>query len=133
MTVTKKKKSGRPIRKYSLTSFLAGLTGSEVAEEVLLYIAINSEGYPRAIASITGFQTSAVASQLRKLETCGILVRRQIGKTAIFSFNQRGEENKMFAELVRKIALTLPSEKRTQYSMRARPRQSGKEIKYKKD
>ncbi len=78
MPLAKKKKAqGRPIRKYLLTTFLAGLTGSEVAEEVLLYIALNTEGYPRSIAATVNFQVSAVASQLRKLETCGIFVRRQ--------------------------------------------------------
>lgn len=83
-----KRPRGRKKRDYQLVSFLAGLTGSEVAESILVFLAREDDCYSSKISSHTGFPHQAIGSQLRRLEGAGIVLRRTFGRTSCYSFNR---------------------------------------------
>lgn len=80
---------GREKRDYPLVSYLAGLTGSEVAEAVLIFLTRENDCYSSFIARYTGFPHQAIGIQLRRLESAGIVVKRMMGRTACYSYNRK--------------------------------------------
>lgn len=125
-TATTSPKRGRP-RRAQLSTFLAALTGSEVAEAALLVIAVNEEGYASQISELTGYPSSAINKQLRRFEEANILVRRNIGRVAMYSFNNRGNAVRYLKDLVESLA---DPALRERFSARKRPRATTKVLKY---
>lgn len=79
---------GREKREYPLVSFLAGLSGSEVAEAILVFLIREDDCYSSLIARYTGFPHQAIGIQLRRLESAGIVVKRMMGRTACYTYNR---------------------------------------------
>lgn len=80
---------GRAKRDYQLVSYLAGLTGSEVAESILVLLSRENECYSSKMSRYTGYPHQAIGSQLRRLEGAGIVLRRMIGRTVCYTFNRQ--------------------------------------------
>ena len=66
---------------------LETLFRSRVREQVLLYILARGEGYSREIARFIDSGLDSVQKQLTRLSEGGVLARRKIGRTILFSFN----------------------------------------------
>jgi DNA-binding transcriptional ArsR family regulator len=108
---------------------LEGLTGSPVAEKVLLYLANYGEGYPREIARAFGMNLSAVQGRCDRLERGGIVVSRLRGRTRLYVLNPRWAfRDELLVLLKRVLAVTPPDEVRRYYRMRTRPRRRGKPL-----
>ncbi len=121
------KKNGRPRGVVAGSTVLSGLTGSQTAETVLLFIAINGSGYAAEIERITEMNKTAVFAQLRRMEGAGLLARQSIGRTAVFSFS-RQPVAAAFRSWVEQIAAQLSPEERRRFSARRKPRSSGKKL-----
>ena len=65
------------------------LFGSKNAERVLIYIYSRQEGYAREIARFYNTDLKSIQNQLDKMETGGVLVRREVGRTRPYTFNPR--------------------------------------------
>jgi len=63
------------------------LFGSKNAERVLIYIHTRHEGYAREIARFYNTDLKSIQNQLDKMETGGVLVRREVGRTRPYTFN----------------------------------------------
>jgi hypothetical protein len=83
------KSPGRPKGTERANSLLCGLTGSMTAEGVLLFVAVNGEGYASEIARALRVGQAQVYRQLRRFEDCHVLVRRNVGSVALFSLGSR--------------------------------------------
>jgi len=106
---------------------LEGLTGSVVAEKILLFLANYSEGYPREIARIFGLNLSAVQGLLDRLERGGIVVSRLRGRTRLYVLNPRWAfRDELLALLKSALAAVPPDETRKYFRARTRPRRRGK-------
>jgi DNA-binding MarR family transcriptional regulator len=65
------------------------LFGSKNAERVLIYIYSRQEGYAREIARFYNTDLKSIQNQLDKMESAGILVSREAGRTRPYTFNPR--------------------------------------------
>lgn len=107
---------------------LAALTGSRVAEGVLLVLAANTEAYPAEIAQSLDLPPSAVLAQLRRFEDAEFLVRRNVGRTALYTFNPRGKTAALLKGLVTNILMQMAAQERLRFTFRRRPRSTGKAV-----
>jgi predicted ArsR family transcriptional regulator len=108
---------------------IEGIFGNRTAEKVLLHIYHYHEIHAAAIASDYRIAESQVRRQLDRFETAGILVSKQVGRTRLYSLNQKSP----FASPIRKIVEiayeSLPLAERVHlFSARRRPRRKGKII-----
>jgi len=109
-------------------SSLAALTGSRVAEGVLLVLAANTGAYPAEIAQSLHLPPSAVLAQLRRFEDAEFLVRRNVGRTALYTFNPRGKTAALLKGLVTNILMQMAAQERLRFTFRRRPRSTGKVV-----
>lgn len=112
------------------TTFLGALFGSEVAADILLFITINSEGYATQIARHLNLTLSNVYQHLLRFELCGLLVRRNSGKTVLFTFEQRGPDALAMRRFLEDKVKRMPPQELSRYAVRRRPRATGKVIAY---
>jgi predicted transcriptional regulator len=104
---------------------LEGLLGNETAERVLLYLAVNDEGYLQQLSLALGIAPSVVLKQVRRLEASGILVSRMIGRSRVYSFNPRFALKPELLSLLKKAFSLLPPKEREPFeSTRMRPRRA---------
>jgi hypothetical protein len=106
---------------------LEPLLGSVNAERVLIYILARDEGYARAIARFFGADPDSIQKQLVKLESGGILISKEMGRTVIYRFNPRYAFLPELKQLLSRALEVYPAEliEKLQYSRR-RPRRRGK-------
>ncbi len=105
------------------------LLGSKSCEQVLLFILARDEGYPREIARFFDVDYRPIRNQLDKLETGGVLVSREAGRTQLYSFNPRCPFLKELRALLEKVMIFCPDDLKTQLVMnRRRPRRRGKPL-----
>jgi hypothetical protein len=103
---------GREKREYPVTSFLAGLTGSEVAEAVLIFLTREDDSFSAFVSRYTGFGHQAIGSQLRRLENSGIVVRKYYGRTVCYSFDRSQPWVPPLIESIKAYYNALPLEER---------------------
>lgn len=105
------------------------LLGSASCEQVLLFLLARGEGYPREIARFFEVDYRPIRNQLDKLETGGILISREAGKTRLYSFNARCPFLKELNSLLQKVMTFCPNDFRDRLLMnRRRPRRRGKPL-----
>ena len=106
----------------------AALTGSRVAEGVLLVLAANTEAYPAEIAQSLNLPPSAVLAQLRRFEDAEFIVRRNVGRTALYTFNPRGKTAALLKGLVTNVLMQMAVQERLRFTFLRRPRSAGKAV-----
>ena len=108
---------------------LEPLLGSTNAERVLLFVSTRSEGYANEIAKYYGTDLYGIQKQLEKLETGGVLLCRQVGRTRLYSLSHRYAFLPELKALLEK-ALTFypPEEQERLKTVRRRPRRKGKPL-----
>ena len=106
---------------------LENLFGSINKERVLAYLAANEEGYARAIAEFFDTSLRNIQVQLDNLESAGVLVSRQEGRTRLYSFNPRWPlRQELRAFLDRMLEFYPDDERERLLGGRRRPRRRGK-------
>ncbi len=105
------------------------LLGSKNAERVLIYIFSREEGYPRELARFFNTDLKSIQQQMDKLETGGVLVSRQVGRTRPYRFNPRYPFLKELKKLLEKALSFYSQNEQDELMMnRRRPRAKGKAI-----
>ena len=112
---------------------LGEVFGGRAAEAVLLHVYHHGESYGRAISSDFGLTLFPVQRQLDKFEKAGVLVRKQQGKTVVFTWNAKSRFAKRMKSLVEVVyeGMSL-DEREARFSVRRRPRSKDKPIIYSK-
>ena len=105
------------------------LLGSKNAERVLIYIFAREEGYPREIARYFNTDLKSIQNQMDKLETGGVLVSREVGRTRPYVFNPRYPFLNELKSLLETALSFYPAKEQNELKMnRRRPRAKGKEL-----
>ncbi|MBC7713788.1 MAG: winged helix-turn-helix transcriptional regulator [Rhizobacter sp.] len=68
---------------------LEGLLGNKSAEKVMLALYENGELHASAIAQIYGTALDPIKKQLERFEEAGFLVSRVVGRSRLYSFNEK--------------------------------------------
>lgn len=105
------------------------LLGSKSKERVLLYLTARKEGFAREIARFYETDLTPIQNQLIKLESGGILLSKNFGRTRLYSFNPRYPFLFSLNELLLKAIEFLPQEEKNRLTVfRSRPRRAGKPL-----
>jgi len=105
------------------------ILGSKNAEKVLMYIYARGEGYAREIARFYETDLLPIQKQLDKLESGGVLVSREVGKTRPYVFNPRYPFLNELKGLLEKAFSFFSQEEQDKLMMnRRRPRARGKDL-----
>ncbi len=105
------------------------LLGSKNAERVLIYIFSREEGYPREIARFFNTDLKSIQKQMDKLESGGVLVSREVGRTRPYVFNPRYPFLNELKSLLEKVLSFYPHDEQDKLTMnRRRPRAKGKAL-----
>jgi len=108
---------------------IEALLGSKNAERVLIYLFSREEGYAREITRFFGTDLKSVQKQLDRLETGGVLVSREVGRTRPYTFNPRYPFLNELKALLEKALSFYPAKERDELVMnRRRPRAKGKSL-----
>lgn len=112
-----------------MNEFLRQLLKSKAAEAALLHLYHYGETYGRAIASDMGVSQMPVQKQLDRLESCGLLVSKELGKTRNYRWNPNSPFAKPVKEMVGIVYETMSSNEREErFASRRRPRRKGKPV-----
>ena len=108
---------------------IEALLGSKNAERVLIYLFSREEGYAREITRFFGTDLKSIQKQLDRLETGGVLVSREVGRTRPYTFNPRYPFLNELKALLEKALSFYPEKERDELVMnRRRPRAKGKSL-----
>lgn len=66
---------------------LEAIFGNINKENVLLYVYVRGEGYPRGVATYFAAGLRAIQNQFEKLEAGGVFCSRMVGNTRLYVFN----------------------------------------------
>ena len=108
---------------------LETILGSTSATYVLLFLQNYDEGHASRISKTFDVSVMGVQRQLRRYEDNGILVSRLVGRSRIFTFNDRNPTVKNLRSFLAAELELLPRSAIKQYfRQRQRPRRSGKSL-----
>ncbi len=112
---------------------LGEVFGGKAAEAVLLHVYHYSESYGRAISSDFDLTLFPIQRQRDKFERAGVLVRKNHGKTVVFTWNAKSRFGKRMKSLVEVVYEGMSLEEREiRFPVRRRPRAKDKPIMYNK-
>lgn len=108
---------------------LDGIFGNKTASRVLLHLFHYNEIHSAAIANDYQLAPTPIRLQLERFEKAGILVAKNVGRTRVFSFNQKSPFVKPIKVILEIFynSLTIEEKERI-FSERRRPRQKGKPV-----
>ncbi len=98
------------------------LVGSRTAARLLVFLAINEEGYASEIARNLDVPLSVIQKYLQRFEQEGLLVSIPRGTVRIFHFNSRYPLLHEVRALLDRAVAFLPEAERASYAIRLRPR-----------
>ena len=108
---------------------LEPILGSANRERILIYLQAREEGYAREIARFFDTDLSPIQDQLERLESGGIIVGREAGRTILYQFNPRYALLNELKELISKAISFYPDDLQERLLMnRRRPRRRGKPL-----
>jgi len=108
---------------------LEPLLGSKNRERVLIFLSARKEGYAREIARFFDTSLFPIQDQLERLETGGVIVSRQVGRTVLYQFNPRYPFLKELLALLEKTISYYPVDMQEELlNNRRRPRRRGKPL-----
>lgn len=108
---------------------MSELFGGQTAEKCLVYLAAQGEGYPLEISRAYGISNTQVIRTLDRLEKADILIGREVGRTRIYTLNQRYILAKELKALLDRVLSLMPIQEQERYFMRRkRPRKKNKAV-----
>jgi len=112
-----------------MNEFLRELLKSRAAEAALLHLFHYGETYGRAIAKDMGVSQMPVQTQLDRLEACGLLVSKQMGKTRNYQWNTASPFLQPVKEMVGLVYESIsPADRAALFATRRRPRRKDKPV-----
>lgn len=90
---------------------LEGLFGNKSAEKVMLALYANEELHASAIAQMYDTALDPIKKQLERFEDAGFLVSRVVGRSRLYSFN---EKSPIISPLKELLAIAYKTEKKLQ-------------------
>jgi hypothetical protein len=104
------------------------LFGSRLRTQVLLFIALSEETYPREIAASLEADILSVQRIVADFERLGVLASRLRGRLRILSLDRTWFAAAELRSLLERLAVVDETVQRAVSSMRRRPRRTGKPL-----
>lgn len=112
-----------------MNSVLESILGNTSATYVLLFLENYGEGHASRISKTFDVSIMGIQRQLRRFEDNGILVSKLVGRTRVFSFNDRNPTVKNLRAFLSIELDALPQTITKKYfRQRQRPRRTGKPL-----
>lgn len=105
------------------------LFGNESAAIALLTLYHHRELHASAIAKDAGKALHPILNQLDRFESAGILISRQVGRSRLYSFNQKSPFYRPLMEILGIEYSSLSQEQKEILFKHRRPRRKGKPVK----
>jgi len=100
--------------------------GSPSRTQVLKYLRLLGESFPRELARLTGLRLSAVQKALASLERDGLIAGRTVGRMRLFTLNPRFFAARELQALLTRLVDADSEIVQTVAELRRRPRRTGK-------
>jgi|JI9StandDraft_2_1071091.scaffolds.fasta_scaffold1192757_1 predicted transcriptional regulator len=111
-------------------TMLVSILGNKTAEKVMLHLFHYNESHASAISNDLSIPLTPVVAQLKRFEEGGILISKQVGRSRVYSFNQKSNYYKPLQDLVRIAYESIPlSERQKLFKKSRKPRKSSKILK----
>ena len=108
---------------------LESVLGNTSATYVLLFLQSYEEGHASRISKTFDVSVMGIQRQLRRLEDNGVLISRMVGRSRIFSFNERNPTvRNLRTFLAAELELLPKSTTKKYFRQRQRPRRTGKPL-----
>lgn len=108
---------------------LESILGSRSTLQVLLFLQNYGSGHASRIAKTFDVSVMGIQRQLNRLEDNGVLVSQTVGRTRVFSFNERLRTVRNLRAFLEAELSLLPAEtSRAFFRQRQRPRKSAKPL-----
>lgn len=108
---------------------LESILGSRSALFVLLFLQNYGDGHASRIAKTFGVSVMGIQRQLNRLEDSGVLLSKTVGRTRVFSFNERSPTVRNLREFLEAELELLPADFTNEFfRQRRRPRRAGKPL-----
>jgi DNA-binding MarR family transcriptional regulator len=105
------------------------ILGSQTAALILLHVYHHGEAYPSATAKDMDKSLGQVQRQYDRLEQAGVFVSKLLGKTRVYTFNEKSPYARKLKELVNLFYTSISqSEREKMLAKRRRPRRKGKPV-----
>ena len=102
--------------------------GSPSRTQVLKYLRMLSESFPRELSRLTGSRLASIQKALASLERDGLVVGRSAGRMRLFTLNPRFFAARELDALLLRLAETDSQVQRSVAELRRRPRRTGKPL-----
>ena len=110
-----------------IASMIESLLGNIHKERILLFLYTQGSGYAQEMKRVFGVSLRSIQLQLKTLENGGVIVGFWKGRTRVYQLNPRYFFLSELKALLKKLYEVVPSgEKERFYTLRRRPRRSGK-------
>lgn len=101
--------------------------GNIVKEKILIMLLVRGEVHARDVSSVCNIHLLSVQNQFKRLEMGGVLCSFMKGRTRLYKFNPRYPFIEELKILLKKALLFVSKEEKVKhYTIRMRPRRSGK-------
>jgi len=108
---------------------LTKIFGNLSAERTLFHIYHYGEIHASAIAGDYNISATGIIHQLDRFEEAGILISKEIGRSRVYSFNQKSAYFKPIQEILKIAYESIPLKERQKiFKERRRPRRKGKPV-----
>lgn len=105
------------------------ILGNGSAYWLMLFLYHYGQVYPSQVATALNLNLTPLRDQCKKFSDAGILNRKVIGRSVVYSFNQRSPLYKSFYELIASAYKGIPEKEKTKiFGLRTRSRKEGKEV-----
>jgi len=108
---------------------LARLLGSATRAQVLLWLVAREESYAREIAAALGPALNVFQTQLARLEACGIVTSRRVGRVKMYRLDPACPVRSELEALLRRALEHLPAGERSRFRP-ARPPTRARDERY---
>lgn len=112
-----------------MNSVLEAVFGSRSAMLVLLFLENYGEGHASRMATTYDVAVMGMQRQLKRFEEEGVLVSRMVGRSRVFSFNERNPTVRNLRQFLKSELALIPKKYTAEYyRQRQRPRRAGKPL-----
>lgn len=112
-----------------MTIVLDEIFGNRTVKRIYLHLFHYGEIHARGLANDYQASVTPFLNQLNRLESAGILVSKEVGRSRIYQFNPKSPFTKPIKQIIEIVYENIPLEEREKtFQTRRRPRRKGKPV-----
>jgi predicted transcriptional regulator len=108
--------------------FRSSIFGTPLRDQILTILAVQGQSHVGELSRALGMSVAGVAKSVRQLERDGMIAAIAHGRTRILQLNSRWYAKTELRHLLERMAEANPDLHAPMWSVRSRPRRSGKPV-----